>query len=131
MQAGNHQVASKSYLKTKNSQITYIGAMFTSAYHKKQLRPWPNSSASHVLSYSWWSACQGDMEPFEGDLSTRGHLKGLRNKPQQKQPGQFQHQYLAELLVNVYSYCLMVKSVSCCCVRGRWHFSNPVTYNYC
>ena len=27
-------------------------------------------------------------------------------------PGNFQHQYLAELLVNVYSYCLMVKSVS-------------------
>ena len=34
---------------------------------------------------------------------------------------------VAELLVNVYNYCLMVKSVSCCCVRGRWHFSNLVT----
>ena len=40
----------------------------------------------------------------------------------------FQHQYLAELLVNVYSYRSMVKSVSCCCARGRLLFSNPVTY---
>ena len=30
----------------------------------------------------------------------------------------FQHQYLGELLVNIYSHHLMVKSVSCCCVRG-------------
>ena len=36
--------------------------------------------------------------------------------------------YLPELLVNVYSYCLMVKSVSCCYVRGSQLFSNPVTY---
>ena len=44
-------------------------------------------------------------------------------------PGNFQHQYLAELLVNMCSYCLMVKSVSCCCVRGSRLFSNLVT-NY-
>ena len=43
-------------------------------------------------------------------------------------PGNFQHQYLAELLVNVYSYRLMVKSVSCYCVRGSRLFSDLVTY---
>ena len=43
-------------------------------------------------------------------------------------PGNFQHQYLAELLVNVYSYCLMVKSGSCCCVHGNRLLSNLVTY---
>ena len=32
------------------------------------------------------------------------------------------------MLVSVYNYCVMVKSVSCCCVRGNWIFSNPVTY---
>ena len=41
----------------------------------------------------------------------------------------YQHQYLTELLVNMYRYHLMVKSVSCCCVRGRLLFSNPIT-NY-
>ena len=41
--------------------------------------------------------------------------------------GNFQPQYWPELLVNVYSYRLMVKSVSCCCVCGRHLFSNPVT----
>ena len=105
-----------------------IGAIFTSTYHTKQLNPWPNSSTSRVVNYSCLSACQGDMEPFEGDPSTRGRLTSLRNKPQQSSQGNFQHQYMPQLLVNVYSYRLMVKSVSCCCVRGRRLFSNPVTF---
>ena len=37
---------------------------------------------------------------------------------------------MPQLLVNVYNYRLMVKSVSCFCVRGRRLFSNPVTYLY-
>ena len=32
------------------------------------------------------------------------------------------------MLVSVYSYRVMVKSVSSCCVRGRRVLSNPVTY---
>ena len=32
------------------------------------------------------------------------------------------------MLAGVYSYRVMVKSVSSCCVRGRWVLSNPVTY---
>ena len=55
--------------------------------------------------YSWLSSCQGDMEPFEGDTSTNECMINLRNKLQQKQPGQLS----PELLVNVYSYCLMTK----------------------
>ena len=31
------------------------------------------------------------------------------------------------MLASVYSYCVMVKSVSSCCVRGRRVLSNPVT----
>ena len=42
--------------------------------------------------------------------------------------GNFPHQYLSELLVNVYSYHLMVKSVSWCCVCGSWLLPNPVIY---
>ena len=34
----------------------------------------------------------------------------------------FQHKYLAELLGNVYSYHSILKTVSCCCVCGRWIF---------
>ena len=63
------------------------------------------------------------VEPFKDHPNTHGHLTNHRNKPQQKQPG---HQYLPESLFNVYSYCSVVKSVSCCCVHGRWLFSNPV-----
>ena len=66
-----------------------VGAIFTSTYHTKQLNPWTNSSASRVVNYSWLSACQEDMQPFEGKPSTRGRLTCLRNKPQQKQPRQF------------------------------------------
>ena len=60
-------------------------AFISSSYHTKQQNPWPNSSASHVVNYNWLSACQGGMEPFEGDPNTRGCRTSLRNKPQQKQ----------------------------------------------
>ena len=65
-----------------------ICVIFTSTYHTKQLNPWPNSSASRVVNYSQLSACQGDMQSFEGDPYTHGCLTSLRNKPQQKQPEQ-------------------------------------------
>ena len=126
---GSHEVADKGYVFTKTSQMACIGVIFTSTYHTKQLNPWPrpNSSASHVVNYSQLSACQGDMQPFEGDPYTRGRL----TSHSKSSLGNFQHQYLAELLVNVYSYCLMVKSVSCYCVRGSRLFSDLVTYSAC
>ena len=77
---GSDEVAGKGYVFTKTSQMATIGVIFTSTYHTKQLNPWPNSSASHVVSQL--SACQGDMQPFEGDMYTRERLKSLRNKPQ-------------------------------------------------
>ena len=39
-------------------------------YHTKQLNPWLNPSASHVVNCSWLFACQGEMEP----LKTAGAL---------------------------------------------------------
>ena len=85
---GSHKVAGKGYVFTKTSQMASIGVIFTSTYLTKQLNPWPNSSASRVVNYSQLSACQGDMQPFEGDSYTCGCLTSLRNKPQQKQPRQ-------------------------------------------
>ena len=92
---GSHEVAGKGYVFTKTSQMASIGAIFTSTYHTKQLNPRPNSSASRVVNYSRLSTSQGDVEPFEGDPSTRGHLTSLRNKPQQKQPRQLSAPVLA------------------------------------
>ena len=77
--------------------MSSTGVIVTSTYHTKQLNPWPNSSASHVVNYSCLTACQGEMEPFEDHLNTCGHLTNLRNKPQQL--GNFQYQYLPELLM--------------------------------
>ena len=77
------------------------------------------------VNYSQLSACQGDMEPFIDHPSTHGCLTSLRNK---SSLGKLQCQYVTELLINVYSYRLMEKSVSSCCVRGRWILSNPVTF---
>ena len=84
----SYEVAGKGYVFTKNSQMAFIGVILTFIYHTKQLNPWPNSSVSCVMNYRQLSVCQGDMQPFEGDLSTTGHLTSLSNKPQQKQPGQ-------------------------------------------
>ena len=78
----------KGYINAENSQMASIGIIFCSSYHKKQLNPWPNSSASWMVNYNQLSAYPGEMEPFEDHPSTRGHLTSLRNKPQQKQPGQ-------------------------------------------
>ena len=85
---GKPRSGRQGYVLTKTSQMASIGVIFTSTYHTKQLNPWPNSSSSRVVNYSRLSACQGDMQPFEGDPYTRGHLTSLRNKPQQKQPRQ-------------------------------------------
>ena len=91
-----------------------IGTVFTSTiYHTKQLNAWPNPSASCMANYSWLSAFRGEKEPFKDHPSTCGCLTSLRNKPQQSL-GKLHYQYLPELLVNVYSCCLMKKSVSCC-----------------
>ena len=109
---GSHEVAGKSYFFTKTSQMASIGTIFTSMYYTKQLNLWPNSLASRVVNYSWLTACKGDMEPFEGNLSTHGRLISFRNKLQRKQPGQLSPSILGLLLVNVYSYCVMVKSIS-------------------
>ena len=85
---GSHEVADNGDVNSENNQMASIGTIFTSTYHTKQLNPWPNSSASCVVNYSQLSACQGDIQPFEGDPSTRGRLTSLTNQPQQKQPGQ-------------------------------------------
>ena len=81
--------------------MTSIGVIFTSTYHIKQLNLCPNSSANHVANYSWVFGCHVEMEPFKEQLSTRGHLTSLSKSSL----GNFQHHYLAELLVNVYSHC--------------------------
>ena len=43
--ARSQEVVRKGYVFTKNSQMTSIGAIFTSTCHTKQINPWPNSSA--------------------------------------------------------------------------------------
>ena len=85
---GSHKVAGKGYVFTKTKQMASIGVIFTFTYHTKQLNAWPNSSASRVVNYSQLSACQGGIQPFEGDPDIHGRLTRLRNKPQQKQPSQ-------------------------------------------
>ena len=95
---GSHKVVGKGYINTENSQMASIGAIFASTYHTKQLKPWPNSSASHVVNYSQLSARQGKIEPFKEHLCTCGRLISFRNKPQQKQPGQLLAPIPAEIV---------------------------------
>ena len=118
----------KAMSSLKTAKWHLLVPIFTSTYHTKQPNAWPNSSASCVLNYSRLSACQGELEPFEGNPSTCGCLISLGNKPQQKQPKQLSAS-IPGRIVNVYNYHLMVKSVSCYCVSGRRLFSNPVTYS--
>ena len=121
------KVTGKSYVFTKTHQMASIGAIFTSTSHKaaKFMAKLISQSYSELQP----TVClPRDMQPFEGNPSTHGHLTSLRNESQQNSSGNFQHQYLPELLINIYNHHLMVKSVSCYCVRGSRLFSNPVTY---
>ena len=54
-QAGSHKVAGKGYVFTKNNQMAFIGTIFTSTCHTKQLNP----SASCVVNYIRLFPCQG------------------------------------------------------------------------
>ena len=83
---GSHEMVGKGYFFTKTGQMKSTGAIFTSTYHTKQLNPWPNSSVSRVMNYSWRSTCQEDIQSFEGEPRTLGHLTSLRSTSQQKQP---------------------------------------------
>ena len=100
-----------------------IGAIESSTYHTKQLNAQPNSSASCVVnvqeSWSHLQTTQILMDVWQASITS--HSKSRQ--------GNFQHRYLSELLGNVYSYCLMVKGVPCCCVHQRQLFLNPVTYD--
>ena len=72
-----------------------------------------------------------NMEPFKDHLSTHGCLtRALETSYSKSSLNNFQHQYLPELLVKMYSYCTVEKSVSYCCVHGLWLFSNTITYSF-
>ena len=79
------------------------------------------------VNYSQLSACQGICSHLKATRTLMDVWQTSETSYSKSSPANFQHQYLVELLVNVYSYCLMVKSVSCCCVRGSWLFSDLVT----
>ena len=106
--------------------MTSIGAIFTSTYHTKQLNPWQTHqpvlwwiTASCLFAKGVWSHLKATRALVDlWQASDRSHSKSSQDN--------FQPQYWPELLVNVYSYRLMVKSVFCCCVRGRRLFSNLV-----
>ena len=73
-------MAGKGYVFTKNSQMTSIGDIFTSACYTKQLNSWPNSLASYVVNHNRLSAYQEKIGTFEGHLSTDGCQTGLRKR---------------------------------------------------
>ena len=63
----SHEAAGKVYIFTTNTEIIFIGVILTFTYHTKQLNPWLNPLASHVVIYS--------------QLLTKGrwgHLKAIR-----------------------------------------------------
>ena len=101
---GSHEVAGKGYVFTKNSQITSIGAIFTSTHtcYTKQPNPWTNSLGSHVVILSWLPACQGNLGPFEGHPSTRRCQTGLRKRLELKQTVQ------PSAILNTCAFCPLV-----------------------
>ena len=71
------------------------------------------------------------METFKDYSNTQAHLTSIRNKPQQQQHGELSAPILAQtvMLVNLYSYCMMVK-VSCCYMCMGVEFCQIQSHNY-
>ena len=111
-----------------NGQMASIGAIFTSTYRNKQLNPcqthqpvvWGSTAGCLLVKGRW-----NHLKRTQALLDVN---KAPETSHSQSSLENFQYQYMAESLVNVYSYGLMVKSVFCYCVHGRWLFSNPVTF---
>ena len=92
-------------------------------YHTKQVNPWPNPSASHVVNCSWLSACQRRLNHLKTTRALVDVCQASETNNSKSSLDNFQHQQLPTLLVNVYSYSymvyhLMVKSLSSCCVHA-------------
>ena len=97
-----------------------------------------NADDSHSYTKSLWTNCWMDgcwighhlhwcNQQYKHFPSTRECLTSHSKSTL----GNFQHQYLPELLVNMYNHHKMVKSVSCFCLHGScWFLMNPVTYKY-
>ena len=87
--AGTYIVARKGYVYTENSQMASIGAIFNSTYVSHKAAKSLAMLISQLCGELHPAVCfSGDMEPFEGYSKMHRHLTGLRNKPQQKHPGQ-------------------------------------------
>ena len=102
----SHEVMGKGYIITKTSQMTSTGAILTLIYHTKQQNPWPNSSGNHMVNYSRLSIYQGDMQPFEGDLSTHGHLTDKPQKQATEKPPP--RQLSVSVLAGIVSQCVQL-----------------------
>ena len=93
-------MAGKGYFNTEISQMALL-VPFSAPYHTKQLNLRPNLPTSCVVNYSRLSTYPEEMKLFKNHPSTHGCPTSLRNKPQQKQPGQLSVPMLPEMLVTV------------------------------
>ena len=70
-----------------------------------------NLPASHVVVYSQLFACPGEIQPFKDHSSTHDVWQASETSHNKSSLGNLYHWHLLEMLVTVYSHCVMVKSV--------------------
>ena len=102
------KVASKGYIYTTNSQMAFNSVIFISTYHTNQLYSWPNSLVSCMVNYSLISVRWSHLKTTQTCMDV---WQTSETNPSKSCQGKFQHQYLSKLLVNLYSYCLMVNKL--------------------
>ena len=107
---GSHEVAGKCFVKTNNDINRYHFQLQLSHKIAKFMAYLTSRSCGDLQPTV--SASPGEVEAFKDYPSTHGHLKS-----RSKSLGNLKYQYLSELLVNVCSHHMMVKSVSCHCMH--------------
>ena len=114
---GSHKVVGKGYVFTKNSQMASIGAIFTSTYQTKQL--------IHAQTHQpvvWWITAAVCLSREYGVIWKWPEHLWMSDKPQKQDTTKAAWATFSiitwlkcYIIVNVYSYCLIVKSVSMLC----------------
>ena len=112
---GSHEVTGKGRVNIEKQQMASKDAISPHTSRKAaKSGPWPNSLISKSCMWLITAGC----------LLVRSHLKTTRALVDSDKPAQKCKPAWSTLSTMQYSY---LKSVSCCCVRERLIFTNPVT----
>ena len=106
---GNHKVVAISSVKTENGEMASNGTIFSSTYISFKVAKSMVNLTSNMVIYSGCLLVQVRHSHLKTTQPLMNIWQALETSHSKSNLGNFQHQYLPEILVNVYSYHVIVK----------------------